>query len=101
MTPLVCARCAAPALLAVRYPHSWRNGSGERVEGLRESVLCGSCDTDDPAAAALLALITGDGPPPPTRLTDAVDDWLATVRHRTPHPAALDTEESRWRSGDL
>ncbi|SMQ17314.1 hypothetical protein SAMN06272771_3711 [Streptomyces sp. Ag82_O1-12] len=99
--PLVCARCAAPALLAARYPHTWHNGSGERVEGLKESVLCGTCDTDDPAAAALLTLLTEDGPQPPTRLTDAVDDWLATVSHRTPDPAALDAEESRWRSGDL
>ncbi|WP_328413091.1 DUF6300 family protein [Streptomyces violaceus] len=101
MTPLVCARCAAPALLAVRYPHAWRNSSGERVEGLRESVLCGSCDTDDPAAAALLAHLAEDGPPPPPGLVDAVDAWLTTARHRIPDPATLDTEETLWRTGDL
>ncbi|GAA2613705.1 hypothetical protein GCM10010304_78000 [Streptomyces roseoviolaceus] len=101
MTPLVCARCATPALLAVRYPHSWRNGSGERVEGLRESVLCGSCDADDPAAAVLLARLTVAPTPPPPGLADAVDAWLTTARHRIPDPTALDTEETLWRTGDL
>ncbi|MFC9683051.1 DUF6300 family protein [Streptomyces sp. NPDC056948] len=101
MTPLVCARCAAPALLAARYPHRWHNSSGEQVEGLRESVLCESCDTNDPAAAPLLALLTSDDPPPLTGLANAVDAWLTTIRHRTPDPTTLETEEARWQSGDL
>ncbi|MEU0190214.1 DUF6300 family protein [Streptomyces afghaniensis] len=101
MTSLVCARCATSALLAARYPHAWRNSSGERVEGLRESVLCGSCDADDPAAAALLALLAEDGPPLPADLADVVDAWLARVRHRVPDPFALDAQEARWRAGEL
>ncbi|GHD12790.1 hypothetical protein GCM10010313_36880 [Streptomyces violarus] len=101
MTPLVCARCAAPALLAARYPHTWHNGSGERVEGLRESVLCASCDTDDPAAAPLLALLAVTPPPPSPCLANAVEVWLTTIRHRVPDPTTLDTEETLWRTGDL
>lgn len=101
MTPLVCARCTAPALLSARYPHTWHNTSGAPVEGLRETVLCGTCDTDDPAAERLLALLAEDGPPQPARLAGLIDDWLTDVRHSTPDPAALDAEEARWRAGDL
>ncbi|MEU6179099.1 DUF6300 family protein [Streptomyces coeruleorubidus] len=101
MTRLVCARCTAPALLSARYPHTWYNTAGAPVEGIKETVLCGTCDTDDPAAERLLALLAEDGPPQPTRLAGLVADWLTTVRHRTPDSAALAAEESRWRTGDL
>ncbi|MBR8642411.1 hypothetical protein KEF29_31490 [Streptomyces tuirus] len=100
MSRPLCARCTAPALLVVRYPHTWRNSSGAPVDGLRESVLCGSCDADDPAAEGLLALLTEDGAPP-ARLVDLVGDWLTAVRHRTPDHTDLAAEEARWRAGDL
>lgn len=101
MTRLVCARCTAPALLAARYPHTWHNAAGVPVEGLKETVLCGTCDTDDPTAGRLLALFAEGGPPQPVRLAQLITDWLTAVRHRTPDPTALAAEESRWRTGDL
>ncbi|WDV52751.1 DUF6300 family protein [Streptomyces coeruleorubidus] len=101
MTPLVCARCAAPALLSARYPHTWHNTAGAPVEGLKETVLCGTCDADDPAAGRLPALLAEDGPPQPARLAGLITDWLTAVRHRTPDPTALAEEEARWRTGHL
>lgn len=100
--PPLCARCTATALLTACYPHTWRNSAGGRVDGLKEAVLCGTCDTDDPAATGLLALLAAeDGPPPPGRLSDLVEHWLDAVRHRIPDQADLATEEALWRAGDL
>jgi ribosomal protein S27AE len=102
-TPL-CPRCTAPVLLAARYPHVWCNQAGEHVDGLKESVLCRSCDAGDPAAAGLLALLTHDGQLNAASLTAfgrLVQHWLDAVRHRAPDRAALDSEEARWRAGEL
>ncbi|GAA2672991.1 DUF6300 family protein [Streptomyces lunalinharesii] len=98
-----CPRCRTPVLLVVRHPHTWRNRSGAPVHGLRESVLCPSCAPDEPTAAALLAVLTDDGSAPPDApapLGPLLHAWLAAVR-RTPCPAALADEESRWRAGEL
>jgi len=99
-----CPRCEVPVLLAARYPHAWCNQAGEHVGGLKESVLCRSCDTGDPAAAGLLELFTRDGQLSAAHLTAfgaLVQHWLDTVRNRTPDRAALDAEEARWRAGEL
>ncbi|MFE7316942.1 DUF6300 family protein [Streptomyces sp. NPDC057555] len=122
--PPPCPRCLTPALLVARYPHSWHNRSGTRVDGLRESVLCRSCDAEDPAADGLLAHLAGVGteadtdagttadtaadadadrpaPPAPGAFTAHLETWLAAVRQRTPDRAGLDAEEARWRAGEL
>ncbi|MFF2808699.1 DUF6300 family protein [Streptomyces sp. NPDC058000] len=99
-----CPRCRTPVLLVARYPHTWHNRSGQPIHGLKESVLCASCDPDDPAAAGLLALFADGGHPTPTTpdaLGPHLHTWLAAVRHRTPRRADLDAEEARWRAGDL
>ncbi|MFK0295917.1 DUF6300 family protein [Streptomyces sp. NPDC090442] len=115
--PPPCPRCRAPVLLVARHPHSWHNRSGARVEGLRESVLCGDCDAGDPAAEGLLAVVSavlaeaGDGADAPAAVASEalasgafaahLETWLTAVRHRAPDPAALAAEEARWRAGEL
>ncbi|PJN38123.1 hypothetical protein CG747_24890 [Streptomyces sp. CB02959] len=102
--PPPCPRCRTAVLLVARYPHTWHNRSGEPVHGLRESVLCASCDPDDPAAAGLLALFADGGlpaPATPDALGPHLRTWLAAVRRRAPHRADLDAEEARWRAGEL
>ncbi|MFJ6660411.1 DUF6300 family protein [Streptomyces sp. NPDC091377] len=80
-----CPRCTAPAVLLARHPHTWHNRSGTPVEGLRETLLCGTCDADDPAAKPLLALVTGDPARlRPERLAALVPRWLEALRHRAP-----------------
>ncbi|MFG2141021.1 DUF6300 family protein [Streptomyces sp. NPDC048650] len=99
-----CPRCETPVLLVARHPHAWRNRTGERVDGLRETVLCRSCDTTDPAAGGLLALFAGDGPLDAAHLEafgGLLHDWLNAVRDRAPNLADLDAEEARWRTGEL
>ncbi|MEU9624579.1 DUF6300 family protein [Streptomyces sp. NPDC048155] len=54
-TPPPCPHCEAPVPVA-RYSRAWRNRAGEWPDGLKETVLCRSCDINDPAA--------GDSPPP-------------------------------------
>ncbi|MEV7776969.1 DUF6300 family protein [Kitasatospora sp. NPDC088351] len=99
-----CPRCAAPVLLTARYPHAWRNRSGKRVAGFKETVLCRSCDVSDPAAGELLALLSDDGPLTPAAFeafSGLVRDWLDAVRDRAPNRAELDAQEARWRAGEL
>ena len=94
-----CPRCGAPVALVVRHPYAWRNASGVRLTGHRESVLCRHCDAPDPAAHTLLALLT-DTPDLPHRetLTTLAHHWATT---RTLDAGALATEEALWRSGKL
>ncbi|MFD5554213.1 DUF6300 family protein [Streptomyces sp. NPDC127068] len=98
-----CPRCRVAAVLTVRYPHSWHNRAGERVEGVAESLLCSRCDTDDPAAAALLALLGEGGPTgaAPGVFEERAGSWLGAVRARRADPGALAAEEGRWRAGEL
>ncbi|MER6047850.1 DUF6300 family protein [Streptomyces sp. NPDC001793] len=106
--PPPCPRCDTPVLLVARYPHSWHNRSGARVDGLRESVLCAGCDRGDPAADALLALFTEVGTEGETGGRDGefgvrLGAWLTAVRRRAPRRAAraAEAEEARWRAGEL
>ncbi|MFE6689385.1 DUF6300 family protein [Streptomyces sp. NPDC057743] len=106
--PPPCPRCRAPVLLVARHPHSWHNGSGVRVDGLRESVLCAGCDADDPAAEGLLAVVAGIGGGDGALAVTAagafvarLESWLTAMRHRAPDLDALDAEEVRWRAGEL
>jgi hypothetical protein len=97
-----CPRCRTAAALTVRYPHSWRNGTGRRVRGVRESLLCPRCDADDPAATGLLALLDGRSTGTAHGVfADLAGRWLDAARARQPDPAALAAEERRWRAGDL
>ncbi|MCX5346024.1 DUF6300 family protein [Streptomyces atratus] len=99
-----CPRCDTPVLLMARYPHTWRNRAGERIDGLKETVLCRSCDTSTPAAGELLALFAADGQLSAVHreaLDKLVHDWLNAVRDRTPNRADLDSQEARWRDGKL
>ncbi|MFG2916987.1 DUF6300 family protein [Kitasatospora sp. NPDC048298] len=96
-----CRRCGIPALLTARYPHSWPNQAGKQVTGFKETALCSACDEGDPAATGLLALLGG---PVAGRLADLralVQQWVSTVRHRTPDLADLEDEAARFRSGEL
>lgn len=93
-----CPRCAAPAALAARFAHGWRNAAGERVEGVREALLCRGCDAEVPAARALLAGLAAPGGTA-ADLGPLVADWLAVVR--TPGWDALAAEAERWRAGEL
>lgn len=101
--PPPCPRCAAPTLLAVRYPHTWRNAQGTEVSGLREAVLCPDCDRGQ-EAAALLALFSVDGQLDFANMDvfgELASAWVETVRARTVDPAELDDEVERWRRGEL
>ncbi|WP_438489103.1 DUF6300 family protein [Streptomyces sp. S186] len=106
--PPPCPRCDTPVLLVARYPHSWHNRSGARVDGFRESVLCAGCDTGDPAAEGLLALFAGVGHEGEvgcgaSEFAVRLDAWLTAVRRRVPQQAAraAEAEEARWRAGEL
>src|SRR5207253_194515 len=55
-----CPRCGGSTLLLARFPHSWTNRVGDDVPGLREALLCPSCDHTDPACRPLLALFAVD-----------------------------------------
>ncbi|WP_225859272.1 DUF6300 family protein [Streptomyces albicerus] len=104
VAPPPCPRCETPVVLVARYPHTWRNRAGERIDGLKETVLCRSCDTDDPAAGELLALFAADGQLSAVcreAFDRLVHDWLNVVRDRTPNRANLESEEARWRAGEL
>ncbi|MFF2409675.1 DUF6300 family protein [Streptomyces sp. NPDC058092] len=99
-----CPRCEAPVLLVARYPHAWCNRVGERIDGLKEAVLCRSCDTRDLEAGGLLALFAGGGQLDAANLEAfgrLVHDWLNVVRDRVPNRADLEAEETRWRAGEL
>ncbi|MFF4097742.1 DUF6300 family protein [Streptomyces sp. NPDC001834] len=99
-----CRRCGSPALLTARYPHSWLNRAGDQVVGIKETILCPGCDANDPAATELLALLgrmSHDDVEHLATLDTLAHAWLETIRHRTPDPADLDDEASRWRTGDL
>ncbi|MDO0934238.1 DUF6300 family protein [Streptomyces sp. DG2A-72] len=99
-----CPRCDTPVVLVARYPHAWRNRAGQRIDGLKESVLCRSCDANDPAAGELLALFAADGQLSAVRreaFDKLVHEWLNVIRDRTPNRTDLSSEEARWRAGEL
>lgn len=102
--PPDCPRCEGESLLLARFPHSWRNASGEVVPGIREAVLCRGCDRGERPADDLIALFAVD------ELLDHnnVDTfgelaaaWVESVRHRSADESMLADEEERWRRGDL
>ncbi|MFI6686626.1 DUF6300 family protein [Streptomyces sp. NPDC050485] len=99
-----CPRCGGTTLLAVRYPHSWRNARGKDVTGLREAVLCPDCDHGQETADALLALFTVDGQLDFANMEvfgELAGAWVKSVRARTVDPAMLDDEYERWQRGEL
>ncbi|MFH8772036.1 DUF6300 family protein [Streptomyces sp. NPDC017958] len=102
-TPL-CARCGEGTLVLAQYRHSWMNGRGEDVAGLKEAVLCPSCDHKEPAAAELLALFVADGQVMPENVATfggLLAAWVESVRHRTVDEALLANEYEQWQRGDL
>ncbi|MGW0885412.1 DUF6300 family protein [Streptomyces sp. NPDC002671] len=99
-----CPRCAESTLLLARYRHSWTNGRGEDVAGLKEAVLCPSCDHKEPAAAELQALFAVDGQVLPENLATfggLLAAWIESVRHRAVDEVLLADEYERWQRGDL
>ncbi|GAA2613661.1 DUF6300 family protein [Streptomyces tubercidicus] len=60
-TPPNCPQCEDESLLLARFPHSWRNASGDAVPGMREALLCRCCNRGEQPADALIALFTVDG----------------------------------------
>ncbi|MFH8342837.1 DUF6300 family protein [Streptomyces sp. AM6-12] len=99
-----CARCESPALLLVRFPHSWAGADGQRLRGLRESTLCAVCDRGRTETEALLRLLTTCGE------LDAVCSgfagglvaaWVESLRRERVDLELLADEHGRWRRGDL
>ncbi|MFJ5262718.1 DUF6300 family protein [Streptomyces sp. NPDC088387] len=88
----VCPSCRAPAVLSVTRPHTWHNRAGTPVHGVRESLLCGTCD---PAGRRVLAAHC------PQEWAALVLNWLATTGDRLPDPVNLAAEEASWRAGEL
>ncbi|MGW7572387.1 DUF6300 family protein [Streptomyces sp. NPDC054765] len=102
--PPDCPRCEGESLLLARFPHSWRNASGEVVHGNREAVLCRSCDRGAQPADELIALFAVD------ELLDQnnveifsalATAWVESVRQRSADESMLADEEECWRRGDL
>ncbi|MFE9611693.1 DUF6300 family protein [Streptomyces sp. NPDC006012] len=94
-----CPRCAAPFALVARHPHVWYNRAGARVDGLKETALCGSCDGDGPVAGRLLSLLARSAGESGSHLDEAFGglllDWLDAVRARMPSEADPGAEEPR------
>lgn len=102
--PPPCGRCGGPGLLLVRFPHAWVNERGKDVRGMREAVLCPSCDHADPAASAVVALFTVDqriGHDNLATFHSLAAAWVDSVRDRTVDLDALHAEEEQWRRGEL
>ncbi|MFK0279530.1 DUF6300 family protein [Streptomyces sp. NPDC090499] len=99
-----CLQCNGSTLLLAQFPHTWKNSFGQDVSGLREAVLCPSCDHGDPAATELLALYSVDGPVSPENLDvfgGLVAAWVESVRQRSVDEEALNAEFELWKRGEL
>ncbi|MFE8950054.1 DUF6300 family protein [Streptomyces sp. NPDC007856] len=103
-TPPPCTRCDGPALLLARFPHSWTNSNGQRIEGLRESTLCSVCDQGKRDTEALLQLLTVCD-----RL-DATDfeafgglvaAWVESLRQEYVDLDLLASNHDQWHRGEL
>ncbi|MFD9541987.1 DUF6300 family protein [Streptomyces sp. NPDC060022] len=99
-----CPRCELPGLMLAHFPSSWKNQQGKNVDGLREALLCASCDAADPAAADLLALFAVDGRLSTENLalfTELAEAWLAVAALRKVNQKNLTDEEERFWRGKL
>ncbi|MEV2264084.1 DUF6300 family protein [Streptomyces anulatus] len=99
-----CGRCGRPGLMLTRFSNSWKNQRGEDVPGIREVVLCSSCDAADPAAVQLLALFDVHGQLSEQNLplfADLAADWTAEIARRRVNEQDLADEEERFRRGEL
>ncbi|WP_390899093.1 DUF6300 family protein [Streptomyces cynarae] len=102
--PPPCTRCDGPTLLLVRFPHSWTNGNGQRIEGLRESTLCSVCDRGKRETEALSQLLTVYDK------LDATDfesfaglaaAWVESLRQEYVDLDLLANEHGQWQRGNL
>ncbi|MGW8330257.1 DUF6300 family protein [Streptomyces sp. NPDC055897] len=102
--PPPCPRCGEGALLAVSYPHRWRDARGEELAGLREAVLCPGCDRGQGEASGLLQLFNVEGRVDfanMARFAELAALWVASVRSLTLDEARLAEEHALWRRGEL
>jgi hypothetical protein len=99
---LVCHRCGAALLLAVRVPYSFSRPDGGTVSGCRTVPLCGHCDADDPAASTVIEVLTAratsDAATAPD-VTSALNAWIDHVAATGPQysDADLDADIAAWR----
>lgn len=101
--PEPCRRCDGPSLLSVRYPHSWENGRGDDVTGIRENVLCADCDRGAPPADELIALLAVDQNLDIDNIETfggMVAAWVEHLRQQNVE-AQLQAEYELWQQGAL
>ncbi|MGW3495752.1 DUF6300 family protein [Streptomyces sp. NPDC001020] len=99
-----CTRCAGPTLLLARFPHSWRNTNGQRIEGLRESTLCSVCDRGNKDSDALLQLLTACDTLDVTDFEPfggLVAAWVESLRQEYVDLDLLASEHEQWQRCEL
>lgn len=102
--PPNCPQCDDEGLLLARFPHSWRNASGDVVFGMREALLCQSCSRGEQPADELISLFTVDELLDHNNVeifAELATAWIESVRHHSADMAMLANEEECWRRGDL
>jgi hypothetical protein len=103
-TPPSCTRCEGPTLLLVRFPHSWTNSNGQRIDGLRESTLCSVCDQGKRDTEALLQLLMACGKLDATSLESfggLVAAWVESLRQEYVDLDLLASENEQWQHGEF
>jgi len=102
--PPPCTRCEGPTVLLARFPHSWTNSKGQRIEGLRESTLCPVCDQGKRDAEALLQLLAVCDKVDATGFESfggLVAAWVESLRHEYVDLDVLTHEHEQWQHSEL